>query len=382
MSEQQSSFIHTCLDSKLQEQLNDALKFINTLSQEDIMRCDNGCLIEFVRQYAIAPPFLRLDLVVADEMIIEAENIISERKTGDTCHSFFIPIEKEAKYLEEVRDQKSPFDDCPLAFLDEKRSRIRIRLMVSPKDEEGLLKRNLDLRIRLVEQYSISVTEIIIKFNKDLAEKMITELNTRKNAIIKAEKELGNIEIPRVYNPEHVETAIQIERLLKNLGGVYMTDSYSRNKEPRKQEIRSFIVHGHDQLSLYELKDYLQNTLKLPEPVILRQMPGLGKTMIEKFEREAEMIELVFVLLTPDDKVASPDDSESKKHRARQNVIFELGFFLSKLGRASGKILLLHKGPIEIPSDISGIEYIDISNGIENAGKRIRKELKALGVLK
>jgi len=52
------------------------------------------------------------------------------------------------------------------------------------------------------------------------------------------------------------------------------------------------------------------------------------------------------------------------------------------LGRESGKILLLHKGPVEIPSDIIGIEYIDISNGVESAGEGIRRELGALGILK
>ena len=73
----------------------------------------------------------------------------------------------------------------------------------------------------------------------------------------------------------------------------------------------------------------------------------------------------VFVLLTPDDEVVNPGAPESGTRRARQNVILELGFFLGRLGRESGKILLLHKGPIEIPSDIAGIEYIDITNGIE-----------------
>jgi predicted nucleotide-binding protein len=68
-------------------------------------------------------------------------------------------------------------------------------------------------------------------------------------------------------------------------------------------------VQGHDHQTLLELKDYVQNTLKLGEPVVLRQMPGLGKTLIEKFEREAETIELVFVLLTPDDKGAAPRGS-------------------------------------------------------------------------
>jgi hypothetical protein len=40
------------------------------------------------------------------------------------------------------------------------------------------------------------------------------------------------------------------------------------------------------------------------------------------------------------------------------------------------------KGPLDIPSDIAGIRYIDVTNGIESAGERIRRELQALGVLR
>jgi predicted nucleotide-binding protein len=209
---------------------------------------------------------------------------------------------------------------------------------------------------------------------------MTAELNKRKNALLRAQRELENTNLPRVHNPEHAETAIKIERVLRSLGA-NMTGAPPRNEESGGREIRPFIVHGHDHKSLYELKDYLQNTLKLGEPVILRQMPGLGKTLIEKFEREAEAVELVFVLLTPDDAVANPSDPDDQKRRARQNVILELGFFLGKLGRESGRVLLLHKGPLEIPSDIVGVEYIDITNGIESAGESIRRELRGLGIL-
>src|SRR5215207_8210455 len=99
----------------------------------------------------------------------------------------------------------------------------------------------------------------------------------------------------------------------------------------------------------------------------------MAMTMIEKFEREADDIGVVFVLLTPDDEVVTPGAPESGNRRARPNVILELGFFLGRLSRESGKILLLHKGPIEVPSDIVGIEYIDISNGIRSAGEDIRR---------
>ena len=380
MSNQQSPFVHTLLESKLWARQSDALKYVSVLSKEEVLRIDSGGFTEIVRQFAVVPPILRRDLMVADERIIESIDIISERKTGDTNYSFLIPIERDPDWLEEVSSQRTYTDDYPLAFLDHNHAVISIRLSLSPEDPEGELKRRLDYRADRVEQYARSVAERISQFNKKLAKEMTDDLNKRKAAIVKAENALAAIGLPRVYNPEHEERAIQIERLLRGLG-TYLTDSSSRGAS-KVLGVRSFIVHGHDHLLLYELKDYIQNTLKLGEPVVLRQMPGLGRTIIEKFEDEAETINLVFVLLTPDDRVTPTKNDDQEKRRARQNVILELGFFLGKLGRKSGRILLLHKGHLEIPSDIAGVEYIPVTDGIESAGERIRKELRALGILK
>ena len=137
---------------------------------------------------------------------------------------------------------------------------------------------------------------------------------------------------------------------------------------------RTFIVHGHDDNSKLALKNYLQNTLDLPEPTILHEQPSVGQTVIEKFERYASQSDLVFVILTPDDVVAPAQGSE--KRRARQNVIFELGFFVGTLGRASGRVFVLYKPPLELPSDLSGVCYIDIASGIEAAGESLRTELR------
>ena len=109
--------------------------------------------------------------------------------------------------------------------------------------------------------------------------------------------------------------------------------------------------------------------------MILHEQPSAGRTIIEKLEDYAIQSTLVFVLLTPDDHAPPPDASNDKKRRARQNVIFEMGLFFGTLGRASGRVILLHKGPIELPSDISGIVYIDITHGVESAGEQIRKEV-------
>jgi len=139
----------------------------------------------------------------------------------------------------------------------------------------------------------------------------------------------------------------------------------------------AFIVHGHDSAAVLELKNYIQNTLRWQEPVVLREQPNLGKTLIDKFEEFARKIDCVFVLLTPDDKVTSSGTNDEKR-RSRQNVIFELGFFYASLERTSGRVILLHRGEVELPSDMSGIIWIDISKGINAAGEEIRNEVAGL----
>ena len=140
--------------------------------------------------------------------------------------------------------------------------------------------------------------------------------------------------------------------------------------------LRPFIVHGHNNAIKLELKNYLQNTLGLPEPIILHEKPNSGRTLIEKFEDYAEFSSVIFVILTPDDILADHNDTNDAKRRGRQNVIFEMGYFLGMLGRTSGRVILLYQGPLEIPSDISGVAYIEIPHGIEAAGEKIRREVE------
>ena len=140
----------------------------------------------------------------------------------------------------------------------------------------------------------------------------------------------------------------------------------------------SFIVHGHDSVALDDLKVFIRKKLKWRKPKVLRELPSGGKTIIEKFEDAARKVDAVFVLLTPDDRVAAKKAPDDLKRRARQNVIFEMGYFFGKMQRAGGRIFLLHHGKVELPSDIHGIVYIDISKGIEAAGDDIRREVKSI----
>lgn len=135
-----------------------------------------------------------------------------------------------------------------------------------------------------------------------------------------------------------------------------------------------FIVHGHDQEAKWELESFLRD-IGL-EPIILHKMDGGGLTIIEKFEKYAIQCDFAVVLLTADDPL-SEFESHNAEHRARPNVIMELGYFLGRLGRQ--RVALLRKGNVEIHSDILGIEYIPIDDGVEAAGEKIRKRLREVG---
>lgn len=135
---------------------------------------------------------------------------------------------------------------------------------------------------------------------------------------------------------------------------------------------RVFIVHGHDDKLKLEVEAFIYK-LGL-EPVILSEQANQGKTIIEKIEEYTD-VGYGIVLYTPCDKGGTADTPyENMKLRARQNVIFEHGYLIGKLGR--NRICALVDGNIEYPSDISGIVYISYQGQWKH---EIEKELKNIG---
>jgi predicted nucleotide-binding protein len=135
-----------------------------------------------------------------------------------------------------------------------------------------------------------------------------------------------------------------------------------------------FIVHGHDAAAKFEVARFLEK-LGL-NPIILHELADGGRTIIEKFEANAN-VGFAVILLTPDD-VGHPKDNASKiTPRARQNVILELGFFLGKLGRH--RVCALKKGDIELPTDYSGVLFKPLDE--QGAWKlELAKEIKRAGM--
>ena len=130
-----------------------------------------------------------------------------------------------------------------------------------------------------------------------------------------------------------------------------------------------FVVHGHDENMKLAVSNFLM-AIGL-EPIILADQVNAGRTVIEKFELNAE-VGYAVVLLSPDDHSPAGGDG-----RARQNVILEWGYFIGRLGRSH--VCALKRGNVELPSDIIGMvwENFDDHGGWK---RRLLKELIEAGV--
>lgn len=137
-----------------------------------------------------------------------------------------------------------------------------------------------------------------------------------------------------------------------------------------------FIVHGRDTKPALELARILEGWAL--NPIILEEKPSMGRTIVEKLEKYSD-VGFAFIILTPDDVGALTTDKQNLKQRARQNVILEFGYFTGLLGR--DRVCCLHKGNVELPSDIYGIVYIPFKESVKEAHWYIVRELKAVGYL-
>jgi len=136
-----------------------------------------------------------------------------------------------------------------------------------------------------------------------------------------------------------------------------------------------FLVHGKNEEFIQTTARFLEK-LDL-EVVVLREQSNEGRTIIEKFIDYSD-VGFAVVLLTPDDRggsISAPYEEQAT--RSRQNVIFELGFFLGKLGRK--RVCALYKEGVEIPSDYSGVLFVPF-NESEAWKLNLAREMKAVGM--
>ena len=84
--------------------------------------------------------------------------------------------------------------------------------------------------------------------------------------------------------------------------------------------------------------------------------PSQGRKIVERFADYAD-VGFAVVLLSPDDFVYVKDESPTKrKLRPRQDVVFELGFLLGKLGKGNVLVFFRECANFEIPTDFEGMK--------------------------
>lgn len=149
------------------------------------------------------------------------------------------------------------------------------------------------------------------------------------------------------------------------LANISQRTSMARTKEYKKV----FIVHGHDNALKQEVARMVEK--QGLEAIILSEQANRGKTIIEKFEEHSD-VGAAICLFTGDD-YGKAKDATSENLRARQNVVFEAGYFMGKLGR--GNVILIASPDIEIPSDLQGVVYTNKDMWQTD----VLRELKAIG---
>jgi predicted nucleotide-binding protein len=146
----------------------------------------------------------------------------------------------------------------------------------------------------------------------------------------------------------------------------------SAETAPELDLSKIFVVHGHDGAPKAEVARFVERLGF--EAIILHERPNKGRALITKFREEAAGVGFAVVLMTPDD-LGKAEKAVDLNQRARQNVVFELGFFIGKLGPE--RVAALVKGDIELPSDYDGVVYISLDN--EDWQTKLGVELQAAG---
>jgi predicted nucleotide-binding protein len=117
-----------------------------------------------------------------------------------------------------------------------------------------------------------------------------------------------------------------------------------------------FVIHGRSDIR-HKIVRFLGDVVAEAEPIILDERPEGSRVIIETLESYASQVSFAIAVLTGDDFGGLAGSQETRK-RARQNVVFELGFFLAALGRS--RVAVLYEDDVELPSDVHGVIYTSL----------------------
>ena len=165
----------------------------------------------------------------------------------------------------------------------------------------------------------------------------------------------------RIEGPDHKKN---ISRWINDLKSIYErlelyeelpnnTQQPMNNDAVSNENKKYFIGHGGS-LEWLKLKDFLENTLKLPYEEFNR-IPQAGKITSVRLKEMLESCCMAFLIMTGED-----EHTDGTLH-ARSNVIHEIGLFQAQLGYE--RAIILREEGCEDFSNIHGITYISFPKG-------------------
>ena len=200
----------------------------------------------------------------------------------------------------------------------------------------GLLLKLVTCTTKLVENSSFYMMEFLeicsepIEFTMDTPFYLIEDaFNGRKRAAIRA---LDMI-IESIIFDKSFDTGANERSNIKLLNNDYS---------------KVFIVHGHDDGAKNEVARFVERLGF--EAKILHEQVDSGATIIEKLEKHTDVGFAIVLYTACDIGGVINSKLEDLKSRARQNVIFEHGLLIGKIGRAN--VVALVKGDVEIECEI------------------------------
>ena len=156
--------------------------------------------------------------------------------------------------------------------------------------------------------------------------------------------------------------------------------SAPKSKQPKNDLDAPFsrkvlIVHGNNETVRESCARFLKR-LEL-KPITLHEKPNAGKTIIERFENDADIAFAVVLLAADEIGGSKKSDFFAQNSPARRNVMFEFGYLIGKLGRSN--VCALIESGVELPPDFKGALFVAI-DGEGNWKFNLARKITAAGI--
>lgn len=285
--------------------------------------------------------------------------------------------------LEVLKDQKLIAGNAELA--DQVAS---IGELIDVKTGTAIIEQGADdndVYLILLGSFDIVVNNRVVarRFANDHMGEMVAIQPTQKrSATVVAREEAV---VVKLLEPQFAELSAKYPQIL-----LYIARELARRLEQRNalvtsvsERIRVFIISSAEAI---EIARTIQNAFDHDPFSVSVWTDGVFRAShyaIESLERALDQSDVAIAVAQPDDITESRGELRATP---RDNVIFELGFFMGRLGRHRALLVEPRGEEISLPSDLAGINTItyrydasDLTRSLATACNRLREIIRDLG---